>query len=497
MRRGRADAFVGMDPLDEFFRQAVNGLVDQLDDAMVTFKSQGDDGDLRRLCHSIKGSGGSFGYPLVSVLAAAAERASESEVDDAVAMLKAELSTIATAARRKHILVVDDDELISRLLKHRLEGPDRSVSAARDLAAARQLIDTERFDLIILDLVLTDGDGRHLLADLAERITSAGVPVIVLSASDAPGLRTECLSLGAEAFVTKPFDPDGLSHLVSTFLSADRNSISERAEFVRSFDAMSTPDEHITVASVLSETHGPGGRPSRAPDPEVLEEVERTIRGTLGIGSTVSRWGDAELAIVTSAQPDATADLLDRARLRLRTQGHPTTGGALVSMSAGVVHDASHRGLATMMSRARRLAGTAHDRGGDRVSTEWLEPTNGRVLLAEDDTLTAALVIHRLEREGFVVDHYGNGAEAAAAFVGEPFDLVVLDVQMPGLDGFEVLTRIRAASDTKVPVVMLTAVGSERDVVKGFELGADDYILKPFSPAELTVRLKRFMRAAS
>jgi DNA-binding response OmpR family regulator len=486
-----------MDPLDEFFRQAVSGLVDQLDDAMATYKSRGDDGDLRRLCHSIKGSGGSFGFPLVSVLAAAAESAPESDVDDAVAMLKAELSTIATAARRKHILVVDDDELINRLLKHRLEGPHRSVSSAGDLAGARQLLETDRFDLIILDLVLTDGDGRHLLADLAERITSAGVPVIVLSASDAPGLRTECLSLGAEAFVTKPFDPDGLAHLVTTFLSADRADISERAEFVRTFDGMSDLGEHITVASVLSETHGPGGRPSREPDPEVLEEVERTIRGTLGIGTTVSRWGEAELAIVTAAEPEQTADLLDKARLRLRTQGHPTTGGALVSMSAGVVHDASHRGLATMMSRARRLAGAAHDRGGDRVATEWVEAATGRVLLAEDDTLTAALVIHRLEREGFIVDHYGNGMEAAAAFADEPFDLVVLDVQMPGLDGFEVLTRIRATSGTKVPVVMLTAVGSERDVVKGFELGADDYILKPFSPAELTVRLKRFIRAVS
>jgi DNA-binding response OmpR family regulator len=86
--------------------------------------------------------------------------------------------------------------------------------------------------------------------------------------------------------------------------------------------------------------------------------------------------------------------------------------------------------------------------------------------------------------------------EAASAFEGKDFDLVVLDVQMPGMDGFEVLTKIRTGATSRVPVVMLTAVGSERDVVRGFELGADDYILKPFSPAELTVRLKRFMRSS-
>jgi DNA-binding response OmpR family regulator len=485
-----------MDPLDDFFRQAVKGLVDQLDAALSTWHMEGDDAELRRLCHSIKGSGGSFGFPIVSVLASAAEQASSSELEESVSVLKSELGTIASATSRKHILVVDDDQLISRLLQHRLERFDRTVTVVGDLASAREILEGGRFDLVILDLVLADGDGRHLLTDLGESVTSAGVPVIVLSASDAPGLRAECLSIGAEAFVTKPFDPDGLTHLVGTFLSAEANDISERAEFVRSFDSLAEPDGHVTVASILSETHGPGGRGSHDPDPGVLEEVERTIRGALGMGAVVSRWGDAELAVVTTAEPADTVDLLDRARLRLRTRAHPTTDGALVSLSAGVVRDYSHRGLATMMSRARRLAGSAHERGGDRVTTEWDVPTNRRVLLAEDDTLTAALVIQRLEREGFVVDHYGNGRDAAAAFEGHCFDLVLLDVQMPGLDGFEVLSRIRANAESQVPVVMLTAVGSERDVVRGFELGADDYILKPFSPAELTVRLKRFLRSS-
>jgi DNA-binding response OmpR family regulator len=491
------DALYGMDQLDDFFRQAVSGLIDQLDAALDEWHASGDDSDIRRVCHSIKGSGGSFGFPLVSVLASSAEAASPEALDETVSMLKAELATIATPAARKRILVVDDDQLISRLLQHRLEGPDRSVSSATDLASARAMLESERFDLIILDLLLPDGDGRHLLGELAEQVSSAGVPVIVLSASDAPGLRSECLAIGAEAFVTKPFDPDGLTLLVGTFLSASGVDISERSEFVRSFDELAAAHDRVTVASVLAETHGPGGRASRDADPNVLEEVERTIRGGFGMGTAVSRWGVAELAMVSDADPTETTELLDRARRRLRTQAHPAIPGAVVSLSAGIVHDVSHRGLATMMSRARRLAGAAHDAGGDRVTSEWVDPINRRVLLAEDDTLTAALVIHRLEREGFLVDHHSNGVDAAAAFDGVSFDLVVLDVQMPGLDGFEVLQRIRSMSDSKVPVVMLTAVGSERDVVRGFELGADDYILKPFSPAELTVRLKRFMKVPS
>lgn len=116
-----------------------------------------------------------------------------------------------------------------------------------------------------------------------------------------------------------------------------------------------------------------------------------------------------------------------------------------------------------------------------------------RILLAEDDALTAALIIHRLEREAFEVAHCSNGLDAVEAVATQQFDMIVLDVQMPGIDGFDVLDRIRAMPElSEIPIVLVTAVGSEGDVVRGFALGADDYILKPFSPAELTARVKRF-----
>lgn len=131
---------------------------------------------------------------------------------------------------------------------------------------------------------------------------------------------------------------------------------------------------------------------------------------------------------------------------------------------------------------------------------KWSNPAGGedanntpiRVLLAEDDPLTAALIIHRLEREAFEVTHCTNGLDAMDAVATERFGMIMLDVQMPGADGFAVLDRIRSSAElADVPIVLVTAVGSEGDVVRGFALGADDYILKPFSPAELTARVKR------
>jgi DNA-binding response OmpR family regulator len=114
------------------------------------------------------------------------------------------------------------------------------------------------------------------------------------------------------------------------------------------------------------------------------------------------------------------------------------------------------------------------------------------VLLVEDDATVSDVVRRYLEREGMVVDIVGDGAAALARALAEPPDIVVLDLMLPGLPGLEVCRRLRAAS--AVPVVMLTALGEEADRVAGLELGADDYVTKPFSPRELTLRVMSVLR---
>jgi DNA-binding response OmpR family regulator len=479
--------------LDEFFTGAVRGLITDLQGSLDTWRRTGDASELRRHCHSIKGSGGSFGFPLISVLAAAAEDAPPDQLERATALLAAELETVATTPTQKNVLVIDDDPLIANLLQRRLSGPERHVTVAPDITTARRELAGARFDLIILDLLLPDGDGRSLLDEMGGGRTNAGVPVVVLSASDAAGLHADCLTRGADAFVTKPFDPDAFVHLAATVVADTNDDANLRSAFVAAFERMRAAGSALTVCSILAETHGPGGRTWDVPDPTALDPVEHAVRGALTGDAVTVRWGRAELAVLTPTPVAQTVHELDRARLRLRTTPHPSVEGALPSFSAGIVDDDDpEHGLISYVAHARRLARAAHERGGDRVAADDVAGGASRILLAEDDTLTAALVVHRLEREGFIVDHHGNGTSAAEAFARSPFDLVVLDVQMPGLDGFEVLNHIRRDAKSTVPVVMLTAVGNEKDVVRGFELGADDYILKPFSPAELTMRLKRF-----
>jgi DNA-binding response OmpR family regulator len=117
-----------------------------------------------------------------------------------------------------------------------------------------------------------------------------------------------------------------------------------------------------------------------------------------------------------------------------------------------------------------------------------------RVLVVEDDPTVAEVVSRYLEREGYTVESVSDGEIGLQRALADLPALVVLDLMLPSLDGLEVCRRMRAVAP--VPVVMLTARGDEEDRVVGLELGADDYLAKPFSPRELTARVKAVLRRA-
>ena len=118
-----------------------------------------------------------------------------------------------------------------------------------------------------------------------------------------------------------------------------------------------------------------------------------------------------------------------------------------------------------------------------------------RVLLIDDDARLPELLREFLGQNGVDVAHAPDGPRGLAMLEAGAFDAVLLDVMMPGMDGLEVLRRLRAKGST-VPVLMLTAKGDETDRVVGLEIGADDYVAKPFSPRELLARLRAVLRRA-
>jgi len=118
-----------------------------------------------------------------------------------------------------------------------------------------------------------------------------------------------------------------------------------------------------------------------------------------------------------------------------------------------------------------------------------------RALVVEDDTDIVELLLHYLRRDQWSVDAVSDGREALERLRSSPYDLMLLDLQIPGLDGLKVCAQARAHSPTaELPIIMLTARGEETDRIVGLEMGADDYVVKPFSPKELMARIRAVLR---
>jgi len=118
-----------------------------------------------------------------------------------------------------------------------------------------------------------------------------------------------------------------------------------------------------------------------------------------------------------------------------------------------------------------------------------------RILVVEDEAPLALLLSYNLEAEGFIVERVERGDEAELRLTEDPADLVILDWMLPGVSGLEICRRLRAREATKtLPVIMLTARGEEGERVRGLSIGADDYVVKPFSVPELLARVRALLR---
>ena len=142
-----------------------------------------------------------------------------------------------------------------------------------------------------------------------------------------------------------------------------------------------------------------------------------------------------------------------------------------------------------MLGRGSRYRGYSRNPTRGTMST-----TAATILLVDDEESIQKLLTYPLERDGYRVVQARDGEEALQRFEEEPIDLVVLDIMLPRLDGLEVCKRLRATST--VPIIMLTARDDELDKVVGLELGADDYITKPFSLREFSSRIRAALRRA-
>ena len=408
----------------------------------------------------------------------------------------------------QRLLVVEDDPEIRYLLGAILAGDGREILSVENGRDARLHLGKGDLDLVVLDLILPDVDGRSLLSDLRGRPETAAVQVIVVTARGGPETRQDCYGLGADAFVEKPFDPDELAADVSVRLG--------RAAAVRA-SALADPLTGLlnkaglesirsaagAYALGLVEIDGLGERAESTGWDEVellVAEVARTLRMTVGTRASLGRVGGGDFVLLLGGESaDVMSALASEALEAVRRVSSDALGLKAGELTAtiGVVAAGATETLDETLDAARRRIFQARASSGDQVVADDSHAplARRRILVAEDDEISASILVHKLKKEGLDVVRYDNGDKAYEAAVAQPPDLVILDVKMPGLDGFEVLDRLRKdVRFAQTAIVMLTSMGQEADVVRGFGLGADDYMLKPFSPVELSARVRRLLQ---
>ena len=473
---------------------------------------------IRRIAHALRGSATTCGFPEIVTSARHVEEASPGELPERMEELLSALRR-ASEGRRPHrtgILIIEDDEDTACLLKGLLERPDRDLHVARSAAEAEVILSEREVSLILLDLVLPDTDGRNLLVKLRERVSMATVPVIVVTVKGSAQVRAECLALGADGFMVKPVDPEILKDRVAECLRQESEVTSElridaltglpnRAAFLEHFRRARCSSvetrEPLSLAllnfdrfSAVNDRHG------RKLGDQLLRRAMAVISRTLRSSDLLARWANEEfVALLPRTDRDGAVRGLQKALAALRCAEFPTGDGRSVQLtfSGGIVQIREDMTLEDAMAEADRHLHFAKEAGRNRVLSDGPSApvSRKRILLAEDDELIRRMTKQLLEAEGYEVVAHGDGEAALAAARRMPVSMVITDVQMPRMDGFELVRRLRGlASFAKVPIVMVTSMGSEEDIVRGFEIGADDYMLKPFSSRELIARTRRLLR---
>ena len=364
------------------------------------------------------------------------------------------------------ILVVDDSLTVRMNLVDVLSAADLPVVACASLGEARAALAAEQFALVILDVILPDGDGIELLREIRADAAAPATPVMLLSTEAEIRDRIRGLTTGADEYVGKPYDPG--------YLVARARELARHPGGPRDLATILLIDDSITFRE------------------ELRAALEQASYRVLIAGS-----GEEGLHLAADLRPNAVvvdgmlpgidgATVVRRIRLDaalrslpcLLLTGSEDRGEEVRALDAGA--DAFVRKDESLMLILARLSAMLR-RAGVRLSEGNTASLSGpKKILAVDDSET---YLHELA-EGLRADGYElvlarSGEEALALLEVQPVDCILLDVMMPGIGGHEACRRIKSVPGLRdIPIIMLTAVEDRDAMIQGLSAGADDYIAK-------------------
>jgi DNA-binding response OmpR family regulator len=464
---------------------------------------------LRELAHRLAGLAGIIGFQRVSALASDLESlAADAEtgafkaadahalVDSLRAAFAQELGGPAPSSPeiqkkvdRGRVLVAEDDDDQRSIVVQRLTEAGYSVEGVSAGSMVMRAARATPPSVVLLDVEMPGLDGYSVCRELKADASLATVPVMFMTSRARLDDRLVGLTLGADDYLVKPVDPREL--IIRLDRVRSRGTV--RAE-QSAADGVLSYEDFLSVARSRLTRSSASVSLIRVP-PEHLNGAAATLRAETRRADLVATYNRNHLLLLLPDLNGATARIRTTEMIaRLGETGvNSAAAGIACAPAASAVWIESLICDADEALMQARQSGAAVAVFGDRADAS-AAPAGGSVLIADDDPDVVRILDAQLRGAGYRTTLAFDGAEALAVLQRGRFDALILDLMMPKLGGFDLLGRINRGDPARPKVVVLSARGREDDVTRAFELGADDYVTKPFNPQELLARVARLMR---
>ena len=381
-------------------------------------------------------------------------------------------------------MVVEGNPLHRKVLVRALEQSGYEVDVLESAAEAVEVFQRRPYGIVLIDCDTPDIDGYRTAASLrmiegAERHT----PIVGLTGNAGQAHRRERKAAGIDNYLLKPFRRERVESVVARYaptrgqtpdaqlMALDKDRVRELQELAGGDAALLQELVDLFLSSapdLLSQMR----RAAEDGDDAGLRRAAHTLKGSSG-----------QMGALRMQELCATIETL-------------AASGALAAVDPFLaeVSLAFERSVAELRALRNSFPGSGAE-AGERPSKA--APKSNDILLAEDDPLIAKFLSASLTGAGFHVTHAQNGQEAMEALRGKSFAVVILDINMPEVDGYQVLSEIRATVGESTPVAIISSRHQEQDILRAFDLGVDDYLTKPFNPSEVVARVRRLARYAA